>query len=121
LVLCEEIRRDALEVLARPELGSLHPEVVDSVLGPVWRAAFFVEPVPDDPQYVAVVRDPDDVIVLRTAMAAYLYPDELGSGQRKFIVSGDTRAFPPGRRWAEWEYRVASEFWSDLCAASRDA
>lgn len=84
-------------------------DIVDAMCGSVR----YVAPVPDDPQYAQVVRDPDDAIVLRTAAGIYFHAD-LATYLDRYIVSGDTHAFPPGRDWYGFRYRTASEFQREL-------
>ena len=101
-VLSASIREEVTEVLGRPKFGEWSPTEVDEILGPVWEAATWVELADDDPSYQRFVRDAGDVHVLRAAAATYAHP-ELNAAQRKFIASGDTRAFREDTRWYDFE------------------
>jgi predicted nucleic acid-binding protein len=101
-VLSPSIREEVTEVLGRPKFGSWSPADVDEILGPVWAVATWVELADDDPAYLRFVRDAGDVHVLRAAAATYA-DAELAAAQRKFIASGDARAFRDDTRWYDFE------------------
>ncbi len=113
LVASDQIRDETIEVLMREETGGLSLDVAADLMDPICQAARMVTPAPDDPQYSRVVRDPDDVIVLRTAAGIYFEPD-LAVVAERFIVSGDRHAFPAGRDWYGFKYREAGAFWREL-------
>ena len=73
-------------------------DVAADILDPIWKASRLIEAAPSDPKYFRLVRDPDDVIVLRTATRIYFH-DDLASCPRQYIVSGDTHSFPLIRNW----------------------
>jgi predicted nucleic acid-binding protein len=112
-VLSHEMRAEATTVLGRPAFGSKSVAEVDEVLGPVWRASTFVEMLPDNPGYVRFVRDPNDVHILRTAVGVFLNP-ELAQCPKKFIVTGDGRAFRSGTNWNGFECISARAFMERL-------
>lgn len=113
LVMSAQIRDETIEVLTREETGGYDLDVAADLMEPICQVARFVTPAPHDPQYVKVVRDPDDVIVLRTAAGIFFEPD-LAAMTELFIVSGDTHAFPRGRDWYGFKYREARTFWKEL-------
>lgn len=115
LVSSKEIRLETLEVLRRPD-SRLGFDEAEDILEAMCSGVRYVQPGPHDPQYVDVVNDPDDVIVLRTAAGIYFH-DDLSPHDRRFIVSGDTRAFPRGRNWYGFRYMTAKEFWQELSEA----
>lgn len=112
-VLSLPIREETTEVLGRPAAGSLEPGDVDEVLSEFWETSRWVQPAPDDPSYEPVVHDPQDVMVLRTAVGALMIP-ELAIRPRKFIISDNTRHFRPGVTWAGFRFVTANIFWREL-------
>ncbi len=113
LVISDQLRDETIEVLTREEMGGYDPEVAADLMDPICRAARVVTPAEDDPKYAKVVRDPDDVIVLRSA-AGFFFEDDLARSPRRFFVSGDIHAFPAGRDWYGFKYREAGPFWREL-------
>lgn len=119
LIISEQIRRETIEVLSRPEISNVGDDQAADLMDSICRAARFVEPVADDPRYVKVVHDPDDAIILRTAAGIFLEPD-LALMPDLYIVSGDKHAFPPGENWYSFKYRQAHEFWRELANETND-
>lgn len=113
LIISDQIRDETIEVLTREEMGGYDPDVAADLMDPICKAARIVTPAEDDPKYARVVRDPDDVIVLRTA-AGIFFEDDLARSARRYIVSGDIHAFPAGRDWYGFKYREAGPFWREL-------
>jgi hypothetical protein len=112
-VLSQEIRVEVTEVLGRPQAGSMTPAQVDDVFGDFWAVVRWRTPVEADPSYLPVVRDPKDVIVLRTAMSVWL-DGELATRPQKFIVSDNTRHFRTGVNWAGFRFLTANIYMTEL-------
>lgn len=79
LVPSDWLRREYSEVLARPEFG-FDPDLVAALLDGLRARALEVEPASVD-----VCGDPDDNLVLGTAVA----------GNASFLVTGNRKHFPP--------------------------
>lgn len=100
-VMSHAIREEATSVLGRADKWTkpLSPAEVNVALEPLWKAVHWMDPAPDDPAYLPIVRDPKDVVVLRTA-AAVVYDPVLGQRRAKWLVSENTRHFRPSVNWA---------------------
>jgi predicted nucleic acid-binding protein len=119
LVCSEQIRRETVEVLSRPELSDLSEEQAADLMGRICSTARMVEPAADEARYLSAVRDVDDVIILRTAVGTYLEQD-LAEMTQRYIVSGDVRAFPAGRNYYGFKCLGAPRFWQELKGESED-
>jgi predicted nucleic acid-binding protein len=115
LVTSDQIVAETIEVLQREDVGGYGRDEAADLMDPICRSARFVTPAADDPQYAKVVRDVDDIIILRTA-AAIFYEHDLAALPHLFVVSGDKHAFPAGRNWYGFRYREAAAFWRELTA-----
>jgi predicted nucleic acid-binding protein len=100
LVLCEEIRTELIAVLPR-KAGWTETDV-QARFGPIFDRASWLTPVPEEPHHrVAVQGDSADTAIVRVAEAIYVSnrPD-LVALPAKFVVSVNTRHFPPGATYA---------------------
>ena len=113
LVTSHQIRKETIDVLCREDVGPLEEDEATAVMEAICEYARIIEPGPEDPAYRRAIRDPDDVIVLRTAAGVYFH-DDLAQMIRRAIVSGDTHAFPVGRGWYGFKYFEAADFWRTL-------
>ena len=100
LVLCEEIRTELRAVLSR-KAGWTDLDVQQR-FEPVFDRASWLTPVPEEPHHRAAVQgDSADAVIVRVAEAIYVSnrPD-LVALPAKFVVSMNTRHFPPGATYA---------------------
>jgi len=100
VVLCEEIRTELRAVLSR-KAGWTEIDV-QRRFGPVFDRASWLTPVPEEPHHRAAVQgDSADTVIVRVAEAIYVSnrPD-LVALPAKFVVSMNTRHFPPGAAYA---------------------
>jgi predicted nucleic acid-binding protein len=100
LVLCEEIRTELRAVLSR-KAGWTEADV-QARFGRIFDRASWLTPVPEEPHHrVAVQGDSADTVIVRVAEAIYVSnrPD-LVALPAKFVVSVNTRHFPPGATYA---------------------
>lgn len=100
VVLCEEIRTELAAVLSR-KAGWTELDV-QARFGPVFDRASWLTPVPEEAHHRAAVQgDSTDTVIVRVAEAIYVSnrPD-LVALPAKFVVSMNTRHFPPGAAYA---------------------
>lgn len=113
LVTSREIFDEAVDVLCRPEISDMTEAEAVSALQKAMDKATWVDLAPDEPHYRKATGDPDDAIVLRTAAGIYSDPT-LSDSPHRYIVSGDTHAFPSGGQWYGFHHATASELWESL-------
>jgi predicted nucleic acid-binding protein len=104
VVLSEDIRSELAGVLAR-RIGWTESDV-RAYFGPVFDRASWLTPVPEEPHHLAAVQGHSaDTIVVRTAEAIYVSnrPD-LVAIPAKFVVSMNTKHFPPGATYAGFTF-----------------
>jgi len=100
LVMCDQIRDELVAVLVRKLAWTVWE--VQTRFGAVFDRATWVAPVPEAPHHLAAVQGHSaDTVVVRTAEAIYVSqrPD-LVAIQAKYVVSMNTRHFPPGATYA---------------------
>ena len=100
VVLCEEIRTELAAVLSR-KAGWTELDA-QRRFGPVFDRASWLTPVPEEPHHRAAAQgDSADTVIVRVAEAIYVSnrPD-LVALPAKFVVSMNTRHFPPGAAYA---------------------
>ena len=103
VVASEQLRVETYDVLGRASVGSYDEQDVDAVLGPLWAAITWVIEATDDNGDIArAVSDPKDAYLLRTAAAVYEGAAVWRSTM--FLVTENTRHFPPGSAWGDFRY-----------------
>lgn len=103
VMLSEGVRRETYAVLGRQAVGGYRPEDVDAVLGPLWKVATWVSEVEDsDGSITRAAMDPKDAYLLRTAAAVYTHAAAWRSAM--FLVTENTRHFPPGSSWGDFRF-----------------
>lgn len=103
VMLSEAVRRETYDVLGRQSRGGYQPSDVDAVLCPLWEVATWVSEAEDaDGSIANAAADPKDAYLLRTAGA--VYEDAIPWRDSMFLVTENTRHFPPGDSWGDFRY-----------------
>lgn len=103
VIASEQLRVETYEVLGRTEVGGFDRKDVDAVLGPLWAVAIWVTEATDENGDIArAVSDPNDAYLLRTAGA--VYERAVDWRPNMFLVTENTRHFPPGSAWGDFRY-----------------
>ena len=107
IVMCEEILAEILEKFDQ-HLRWSRAQVL-ARYGPILDAARWITPVAEAPQHLKIVRyDTDDTVFVRVAEAIYSeVPEIIGPEQIRYIVSENTRDFPPGAAYAGFLFGTA--------------
>ena len=103
VIASQQLRVETYEVLGRASVSSYDQDEVDAVLGPLWTVTTWVAEASDDTGDIArAVSDPKDAYLLRTAGA--VYEGSVDWRSNMFLVTENTRHFPPGSAWGDFHY-----------------
>ena len=88
------------------QLAIVDEDVLDRC-GPIFDAALWVKPVDERPDHLkAVGMDPDDTMLVRVAEAVYVVAPDIAVAPHKYIVSANTKHFPPGADYAGYRFET---------------
>jgi hypothetical protein len=113
-VLSAFIREETTRTLALPRCGSLTPTDVDEILGALWQAALWVPLSENHASIAGVVKDENDIPILRTALGIMESGFAQAQAPMKFLVSNNSKDFPPDRNVWGFQYATGHQFWMRL-------
>ena len=113
IVMCDELRKEVLELLER-HLG-WSTETARDTYGPIFDAARWVTPVPERDDHRLMEHDIDDIILVRVAEAVFVDAiDITDADQVRYIVSENIRHLRPGSAYAGFLFGTAHRVFEAL-------